>query len=246
MKDLGTSSMVTIILAVLALLGAEAALWLSYFYAPVQITAGALFVVSPTPGVNTLNLYESHRIFFIHLPSAYATALCCGLSLVGGVMHLLSRSEKWDALTVSASEVGLLAGAITLLTGSFWADYAWGTGRIGSGWNWEPRLTTMLILWLAFAALLALRGAMPNVQARMKLTAVYGILVAPLYPLVQKAIEIGQVSHPRSFSDLLSAPEIGTTKQVATLGLLLAFGAAVALRYSANRLSFQLQKERAA
>lgn len=240
------SVMVTLAIAVAALIGAEAALWLAYHYAPVQITAGSLFVIQPSGGVATNNLYESYRILFIHLPSAYTTALCCGLGLVGGVMFLLTRQDKWDALTISAAEIGLVAGAITLLTGSFWADYAWGTGRIGSGWNWEPRLTTMLILWLAFAAILAMRSSIPALALRQKLTAVYGILVAPLYPLVQKAIEIGQTSHPRDLSDLTSAPEITTTKWVASICILLVFAAAIALRFTWNRAATQLSAERAA
>src|SRR5690606_6657960 len=119
--------------------------------------------------------------------SAYATALCCTLTAIGGVLWLLTRQPKWEALVVSAGEVGLITGAMVLLTGSFWGDYAWGSGRIGSGRNWEPRLTTMLLLWLAFAALLVLRRAVDTSGQRRMRTAVYGILLGRLYPLVSKA-----------------------------------------------------------
>ncbi|MCC7510767.1 MAG: cytochrome c biogenesis protein CcsA [Planctomycetes bacterium] len=237
--------LITLALAALGLIGAEITLYLSYFYTPVQISAGTLYVVTPSSG-STINLYESYRIFFIHLPAAYATALCCTLAAVGGIAWLLTRKDAWQALIVSASEVGLATGAIVLLTGTFWADYAWGSGRIGSGWNWEPRLTTMLILWLAFAALLVLRRAMDTDKQRAMMTAVYGILLGPLYPLVSKAIEIGQTSHPKSFSDLLSAPEIATTKQVATIGVMLALVSLVAVRYCWNRLGQRMAQERAA
>ena len=85
----------------------------------------------------------------------------------------VSRAPEWLTVVSSASlfavfsfiapilgevtglDPNAVAGALVLLTGTFWADFAWGSGRMGSGWNWEPRLTTMLILWLAFAALLA-------------------------------------------------------------------------------------------
>ena len=237
--------MVTLALAVLGLIGAQAVLYMSYFYTPVQVTPGTLWVVEPDGGA-PISLYESYRIFFIHLPSAYSTALCCLLCLVGGVMWLLTKKDSWEALVISASEVGLITGAMVLLTGTLWADYAWGSGRIGSGWNWEPRLTTMLILWLAFAALLVLRKAMDSPRQRSVMTAVYGILLGPLYPLVSKAIEIGQTSHPRSFSDLLSAPEIATTKNVASIGITLALMAMVALRYQSNRVGQRIQQERAA
>lgn len=235
----------TIVLAVLGFIGVQTVLYMSYFYTPTQITPGTLWVVTPDGGA-PINLYESYRIFFIHLPSAYATAICCLLALVGGVMWLLSRKPRWEALTVAASEVGLGVGAMVLVTGTLWADYAWGSGRLGSGWNWEPRLTTMLILWLAFAALLVLRKAMDTPKQRSMMTAVYGILLGLLYPLVSKAIEIGQTSHPKSFSDLLSAPEIAMTRNVASIGVGLALLALVALRYQWNRLGQQIEEERAA
>ena len=237
--------LVTVVLGVLGLIGAQVVMYLSYNYVPTQISDGTLWVVTPDRGA-PINLYESYRIFFIHLPGAYATALCCGICLVGGVMWLLSKKPKWEALVVASAEVGLLTGAIVLLTGTLWADYAWGSGRIGSGWNWEPRLTTMLILWLAFAALLVLRRAIDQPRQRSAMTAVYGIMIGPLYPLVSKAIEIGQTSHPRSFSDLLTAPEIATTKNIASIALLIAFMSLVALRFQMNRLGQKIEQERAA
>jgi hypothetical protein len=103
----------------------------------------------------------------------------------------------------------------------------------------------MLILWLAFAALVVVRRAIDGDAQRTVATGVYGILLGPLYPLVSKAVEIGQTSHPRSFSDLMSAPEIGTTKQVATIGVMLALMALVALRYQWNELGRGIDKETA-
>lgn len=236
--------LIVIALALLGLIGAQATLYMSYFYTPVQVTPGTLWVVTPDSGA-PINLFESYRIFFIHLPAAYSTALCCGLALIGGVAWLLTRKPVWEALTVAAAEVGLAVGALVLLTGSFWGDFAWGSGRIGSGWNWEPRLTTMLILWLAFAALLILRRAMDTDKQRSLMTAVYGILLGPMYPLVSKAIEIGQTSHPKSFSDSLSAPEIATTKNVATIGIMLAFASLIGLRLMWNRVAQRMAEEKA-
>lgn len=236
---------VTIALAVLGLIGTEVVLYLSYYYTPVQVTPGTLWVVTPDYGA-AINLYESYRIFFIHLPSAYATALCCGLCLVGGVLWLLTKQNKWEALTIAAAETGLFVGAIVLLTGTLWGDYAWGSGRIGSGWNWEPRLTTMLILWLAFAALLVVRKSMESPRQRSMMTAVYGILLGPLYPLVSYAVKLGNTSHPKDFKAMMGSPEIATTQYVASICVTLALMALVALRFQMNRLGQKIEQERAA
>lgn len=241
-----TAMLVVLALAALGFVGVQVTLYMAYFYTPTQVTPGTLWVVDPDGGA-TKNLYESYRIFFIHLPSAYSTAACCALTALGGVMLLLTRKPRWESLIVSAAEVGMATGAIVLLTGTLWADYAWSlTGKLGSGWNWEPRLTTMLILWLAFAAMLVIRKAIDQPRQRTLATAVYGILIGPMYPLVSKAIEIGQFSHPRSFSDLLSAPEIALTKQIASVGVLVALMALVALRFQWNEFGRQLTQERVA
>lgn len=243
--DSSKAWVVAIALAILGFAGVQVTLYLSYFYTPTQVTPGTLWVVTPDGGA-PISLYESYRIFFIHLPSAYATASCCALTALGGVLLLLTRKPVWESLVVSAAEVGLCVGALVLLTGTLWADYAWGSGRLGSGWNWEPRLTTMLILWLAFAALVVVRRAVEIQQLRTQVTAVYGILLGPLYPLVSKAIEINQTSHPRNFSDLMSAPEIALTKQIASVGVLVALLALVALRVQWNELARQIRMERSA
>jgi heme exporter protein C len=243
-SNASNSWLVTTAMAGLGLVGAQVVLYMSYFYTPVQINPGTLWVMQPDGA--PVNLCESYRIFFIHLPAAYATATCCLLTLTGGVMWLLTRKDKWEALVVSAAEVGMVTGAIVLLTGTLWADYAWGSGRIGSGWNWEPRLTTMLILWLSFAALVVLRRAMDTPRQRSAMTAIYGILLGPLYPLVSKAVELGEGSHPRSFSDRLSADEIALTKLVASIAIAIALLSLVAVRYQWNRLGQQIAQERAA
>ncbi|MHC4840646.1 MAG: cytochrome c biogenesis protein CcsA [Planctomycetota bacterium] len=238
-----TAVYITLALVLLGLVGVHITQYMVYNYVPTQVTAGAHWVVTPPDQGAPISLYESYRIFFTHLPSAYTTAVCSMLTAFGGVMWLLSRKDKWEALVVSAAEAGLVVGGMVLLTGSFWADFAWGNGTMGSGWNWEPRITTMLILWLAFASLLVLRWAMDSPGQRKMMTAVYGILLGPMYPLVSKAIEIGQTSHPKSFSSLLSADSIATTKSVAQLGMAVALISIIALRYSWNRIEQGIQHE---
>lgn len=238
-----TAVYVTLALVVLGLIGVEISQYLIYNYAPVQITQGAIWIVDPPAGGSPISLYQSFRIFFTHLPSAYTTAVCSMLSAFGGVMWLLSRKDKWEALIVSAAEAGLVVGAMVLLTGSFWGDFAWGNGEMGSGWNWEPRITTMLILWLGFASLLVLRWALDVPAQRKMMTAVYGLLLGPMYPLVKWAIELNQYSHPKSFSSLLSAPEIATTKSVAEVGISVALISIIAMRYAWNRVEQGIQDE---
>ena len=65
-------------------------------------------------------------------------------STVSGFLFLKRQSA--DAWALSAAELGLLFGALTLVTGPLWARKAWGVW-----WVWDPRLTSSLLLLLIFA-----------------------------------------------------------------------------------------------
>ena len=93
------------------------------------------------------------KIFYFHVPSAYAMYLGFITSAVGSAMYLVKRSPKWDAIGVAGAEVGMLFCVIVLLTGPLWARKAWGVW-----WTWDPRLTTTLLAGMIFAAYLALRS----------------------------------------------------------------------------------------
>ncbi|MGD8317182.1 MAG: cytochrome c biogenesis protein CcsA [Myxococcales bacterium] len=118
------------------------------------------------------------KIFYFHVPSAYAMYLGFGASAVGSAMYLLKRDSRWDALGVAGAEVGTLFCVIVLLTGPLWARKAWGVW-----WTWDPRLTTTLLAGMIFAAYLALRsmGSAGEVEKRFAAgLALFGLIDLPL------------------------------------------------------------------
>src|SRR5260221_9526135 len=86
-------------------------------------------------------------------------------------MYVRTRDLKWDRLAVATVEVGLPLMTITLLTGMAWAKPIWLTW-----WTSDPRLNSMAVMWLMYAAYLTLRGGIENPERRMRYAAVYWIL----------------------------------------------------------------------
>ncbi|NJL95978.1 MAG: cytochrome c biogenesis protein CcsA [Anaerolineae bacterium] len=60
---------------------------------------------------------------------------------------------------------------MTIATGAIWARPTWGTF-----WTWDPRLTTIAIMWLTYAAYLFLRSAVEDPGQRKRFASIYGIL----------------------------------------------------------------------
>jgi heme exporter protein C len=114
---------------------------------------------------------EVQRIFYVHLGSFLGAFTAFTATLVAGVAYLRTRNPKWDTFGKSNVEIGLGFSAITIVTGSIWARPIWNTW-----WTWEPRLTSVTIMWLAYAAYIMLRSGIEDPERRRRFAAVYGIV----------------------------------------------------------------------
>jgi heme exporter protein C len=114
---------------------------------------------------------EVQRIFYVHLGSFLGAFTAFTATVVAGVAYLRTRNPKWDTFGKSNVEIGLGFSAITIVTGSIWARPIWNTW-----WTWEPRLTSVTIMWLAYAAYIMLRSGIEDPERRRRFAAVYGIV----------------------------------------------------------------------
>ncbi|MEP7287333.1 MAG: cytochrome c biogenesis protein CcsA [Chloroflexota bacterium] len=113
---------------------------------------------------------QVQRIFYIHISAFVGGSTAFLITVLAGIAYLRTRAPKWDALAVSSVEVGLPLMTITLVTGMTWARPIWNTW-----WTGDPRLNSMAVMWLLYAAYLTLRGAIESPERRMRYAAIYGI-----------------------------------------------------------------------
>ncbi|MBW1905815.1 MAG: cytochrome C assembly protein, partial [Deltaproteobacteria bacterium] len=76
----------------------------------------AIFIVAPVE--QQMGIVQ--KIFYFHVPSAYAMYIGFGVSALGSAVYLLKRDPRGDALGVAGAEVGMLFCSIVLLTGPLW------------------------------------------------------------------------------------------------------------------------------
>ncbi|MHA2235829.1 MAG: cytochrome c biogenesis protein [Candidatus Thorarchaeota archaeon] len=163
----------------LIFLGITAAISLLYVY--------MTWIFSPPDAV----LGENVRIFFQHVAPALVSYGLFGGTLLCGVMYLWKGNLKYDILGAISIKLGLLYTTITLLSGMMWADAAWGTP-----WNWDPRETTTLILWVAYACILAYRASVTDRESRAQFGSIFGIVAFPMVILSYFSIRIWETLHP--------------------------------------------------
>ncbi|MBX3066652.1 MAG: cytochrome c biogenesis protein CcsA [Anaerolineae bacterium] len=135
-------------------LGFVVTLFLALFYAGTDVTQGNV-----------------QRVFYMHVGSFSGGATAFFVTVIAGIAYLRTRDPKWDRLAVSSVEVGFPLMLITLATGSVWARPIWNTW-----WTGDPRLNSMAVMMLLYAAYLTLRGAIDDPERRARFASVYGIL----------------------------------------------------------------------
>lgn len=176
------------------------ALYMALFYAPREATMG-----------------DAQRIFYFHVPSAWVGFLSFFIVFVASILFLVKRERRWDALALSAAEIGVVFTTLVLLTGPLWAKAAWGTY-----WVWDARLTTTLVLWLIYVGYLMLRAGADDMK-RARMAAVLGIVGFLDVPIIYLSVTWWRTMHPTllvSESGGLD-PAMRTTLMVALLSFTL-------------------------
>jgi len=131
------------------------------------------------------------KIFYFHVPSAYAMYIGATACFIGSVMYLLKPTDARDALARAGAEVAIVFGAIVLITGPLWAAKAW-----GYFWTWDPRLTTAMLSWLVYVAYSVLRGFSGDGPGERKFAAALGILGAANLPIIHYSVQKWGGQHP--------------------------------------------------
>ncbi len=161
------------VLAPITFLAIAIALYLALYYAPREATMG-----------------DAQRIFYFHVPSAWIGFLAFFIVFISSVLYLLKGDRKWDALALSAAEIGVVFTTLVLLTGPIWAKAAW-----GAFWVWDARLTTTLILWFIYIGYLTLRSTVEDVR-KARLAAVLGIVGFLDVPVIYLSVTLWRTMHP--------------------------------------------------
>ncbi len=147
----------------------------------------SIFVIAPVEA----QMGVVQKIFYFHVPSAYAMYVGFVVSAIGSAGYLAKRTPGWDAVAVAGAEVGMLFCAIVLTTGPLWARKAWGVW-----WTWDPRLTTTLLAGMIFMAYLALRGGGAAGEAEKRFAAGLALVGLVDLPIIHYSVQRWRGVHP--------------------------------------------------
>ncbi len=179
------------------------------------------------------------KIFYFHVPSAYAMYLGATACFLGSVGYLLKPTDHRDALARAGAEVAIVMGTIVLITGPLWAAKAW-----GHFWTFDPRLTTSMLSWMIYVAYAVLRSFSGDGPSERKFAAALGILGAANLPIIHFSVQKWGGQHPTVVTGKGGGLQHPDMKLAFALGMLAFTVFAITLLWARMRL--ELVKSRLA
>jgi heme exporter protein C len=176
---------------------------------------------------------ESVRILYVHVPSAWLSMAGWAGIAVASLMQLVWRHPLSAVAGRAVAPAGATFAAICLVTGSIWGRPTWGTW-----WEWDGRLTSMLILFFLYIGYIALASAERERGGDGRMAALFGIVGAINLPIIHYSVLWWRTLHQGQSISLADgssiAPELLWPLPLTVFGFSFLFGAAVLMRMRAG------------
>ncbi len=174
---------------------------------------------------------DSVRIMYVHVPAAWLGMGGWTGIAAASLMQLVWRHPLAAVAARAVAVPGALFTALCLATGSLWGRPTWGTY-----WEWDGRMTSMLVLLFLYFGYIALADADRQRGGEGRITAIFGLLGAINIPIIKYSVEWWNTLH--------QGQSIGVTGSsihasllwpllLSALGFSLLFGAIVLMRMRA-------------
>ena len=174
---------------------------------------------------------ETVRIMYIHVPAAWLGVFFYGAMAISAIGTLVWRHPLADVAQRAAAPIGAAFTLICLVTGSLWGKPMWGTY-----WQWDARLTSMLVMLLIYLGILALWRAIEEPNRAARAVSILTLVGAVNVPIVKFSVDWWNTLHQPASVFRIDGPTIHPSMLVPLLIMAVAFSLlGVALHLSGMR-----------
>jgi len=185
------SKVATPIFGVLALITLIYGLYLALFNSPSAIDHG-----------------EAVRMKYVHVPAAWCAMLAYTALAIASLVSFIWRHPLADIAARNFAVPGTAFTFLALVTGSLWGKPAWGTW-----WQWDGRMTSVLILLFIYLGYLAIWQIIPERKRAARLASILAMVGFINIPIIKFSVDWWNTLHqPATYSNI-GAP--GTAPEIA-------------------------------
>jgi heme exporter protein C len=149
---------------------------------------------------------ESVKIMYLHVPAAWLSLFIYIVMTSAALGTLVWRHPLADAAQKAAAPLGAAFTFVCLATGSLWGKPMWGTW-----WVWDARLTSVLVLFLIYLALIALWEAVEEPGRAARAAAVMTLVGAINLPIIKFSVDWWNTLHQPASVFRIGGPAIAAS-----------------------------------
>jgi len=133
---------------------------------------------------------DTVRIMFVHVPAAWLSLMVYAVLGGASFFALVFRHVLADVAARAAAPLGAAFTALALVTGSLWGRPMWGTW-----WEWDARLTSVLVLFLFYLGYMALRASIDDEAKAGRAASVLALVGLINLPIVKFSVDWWNTLH---------------------------------------------------
>lgn len=127
---------------------------------------------------------NSYRIIYIHVPASFLALAGYYIMAIAGVVGWVWRMKMAFMVMKSAAPIGAAFTFVSLVTGAIWGKPTWGTW-----WEWDARITSMLILFFLYLGVIALQESFTNQDSADRISAILSMVGTVNIPIIYKSVD---------------------------------------------------------
>jgi heme exporter protein C len=158
------------------------------------------------------------KIMFIHVPNAWLSMFVWGVMSIASFGTLVWRHPLADVTAKAATPIGAAFTFLALVTGSLWGRPMWGTY-----WEWDARLTSVLILFLMYLGLIALWRAVEDPSRAARAAAILTLVGAINLPIIKFSVDWWNTLHQPASVMRMGGPALDRAFLIPLLVMAIAF-----------------------
>ncbi|WP_336278774.1 heme ABC transporter permease [Bartonella sp. CB175] len=130
------------------------------------------------------------KIMYIHVPFAWLSMFCYTIMSAAALGSLIWKYRLADVALKCGAPIGATFTALALMTGALWGRPTWGTW-----WVWDARLTSVLILFFIYLAIIMLAHAFDNKTKAARATAILTLVGFVNIPIIKFSVNWWNTLH---------------------------------------------------
>jgi heme exporter protein C len=122
---------------------------------------------------------QYYRIIFIHVPAAWMSMWLYVVMVCWALAGLIFNTRLSYMMAAALAPTGAIMTFLALLTGAIWGKTSWGTW-----WDWDPRMTSELILLFLYVGYMALQSAIDDPRRADRASALLALVGLVCIPII--------------------------------------------------------------